>query len=208
MPALAGRLALIKASGTAVVMTDEPTSTSDNQTYTVTDAARRVWDRSAAITVEVGGVPTGETYTVNRLAGTVRFASVDAGRGAVTVTTSYLPMTTVARAHSFSLSTSADNQEVTAFGDDWRVRIQGMKEASASLERYLDPVDPLFQDMLIDSGEAVLEFWVDRLGSTPEFRMRARPSSVTSEAAVDGVVGESVEFEGISDNDGRAVHAF
>ena len=99
MASTAGKLALVKVTGTSTAFTAEAAAnTGDNQTYRMTNTAKRVWDRTATITVKVAGIATGESYTLDRLRGRVTFATVNAARGAVTLDGSYLPLTTAARA--------------------------------------------------------------------------------------------------------------
>lgn len=49
--ALAGRKAQVKISGTATTFTGETTTTTDDQIYQIDDTTKRVWDRTATITV-------------------------------------------------------------------------------------------------------------------------------------------------------------
>src|SRR4051812_21765948 len=93
MPGIAGRKALVKVTGAPVAFAGEATTDSgDHQTYQITNAAKRVWDRATTLVVKVAAVVTVESYTFNRLTGKVTFATVNAGRGAVTLDGAYLPL--------------------------------------------------------------------------------------------------------------------
>ena len=53
---IAGRRALVKVTGVPVVFTDEATTDSgDHQTYQLTAALKRVWDRATTLVVNVDG---------------------------------------------------------------------------------------------------------------------------------------------------------
>jgi hypothetical protein len=80
MAALAGKKALVKISGTATAMTAEATTTTDDQNYQITDTAKRILPLDATIVVDDNGTPTVESYTLNRLNGTVTFARPNHGR--------------------------------------------------------------------------------------------------------------------------------
>lgn len=202
--ATAGRKAQVKVSGTAVSFTDEATTSSDDQTYQITATTKRVWDRTVTITVEEDGVATEESYTVNRLTGAITFDSVDALRGDVTVTGSYLPLSVVGEAFEYSWSGEGDNQDKTAFGDDYIKRIQGLKDFTSSLSKFY--VDSTFVDHLTDGAVVVLEFYVDS-SSAYDVRAWAICSSNEISASVDGLVEESIEFEGTGDADRRVIAA-
>lgn len=191
----------MRVSGAAVAFTDEATATADNQSYQISDTAKRVWDRTATITVEEDGVPTVESYTVNRLTGTVTFATVDALRGAVTVTGQYLPLTDAATAHRYSTSRSRAVPSDTAFGQTWETVVSGVKAIRGSLSRWV--IDEYFGDALVAGTIVVLDLFPDRSG-TRFTRVWALLNSEQMEAAVDGVADESVEFTGAHDADGRS----
>lgn len=191
----------MRVSGAAVAFTDEATTDlGDNQSYQITDTAKRVWDRTATITVVEAGVPTVESYTVNRLFGIITFASADAGRGAVTVTGQYLPLSEAATAHRYTTVRSRAVPTDTAFGATWESFVAGMKKITGSLSRWA--IDEYFGDALVNGTVVVLDLMPDRSG-TRATRVWALLNSEQMEAAVDGVVDESVEFTGYADADGR-----
>lgn len=150
----AGRLRAIKISGTKASLTAEPTTTSDNISYQITNAAKRVLDYSETITVDDGGSPTAEDYTLNRLSGTVTFESADTRT--ITIDGYYLPMTTVAYAHADSINNACDLQETPKYGDTHMSRIAGLKGAEGSLSQW-DITDTTFEDDLIAGLPVVLE---------------------------------------------------
>ena len=74
MAKLTGKKALVKVSGSPLTLTNEATTDAgDHINYQITNAAKRVMDPTAAVTVKENGVATSAPYTLNRLNGTVTF---------------------------------------------------------------------------------------------------------------------------------------
>lgn len=185
------------------------TNSGDHALYTITNAAKRVWDRAVAITVYEDAVPTVEAYTINRLCGTITFANVDAGRGAVTVDGSYLPMSTAARAKQFAFTITmgllddSDFASVQANGG-MVSRIAGLGDITGSIGRHWT-VDTYFSDALVAGVPVVLEFYYDIAAITvPDVICWALLGKEATQSAVDGLVGEDIEFQGTTDADNRA----
>lgn len=191
MSELAGRLATIKVSGTAVTLTAEATSTTDNQIYQITDAAKRVLDRDTTPTVLDDGVETLESYTVNKLNGIITFESVDALRGTITVTGKYLPMSTVAYAHNFSYNRGVNIMDITPFLATHYKRLAGTKFASGTLSQF-DLSSTYFADTLVAGKPVVIEFG-DTATSEP-IRCWALLENAEMTAAIDNPQDEIVSF--------------
>jgi len=203
MAGIAGKKALVKIPGVAVSFTAEAfTDSGDHQTYQITATAKRVWDQNAAITIKVGGVTTGESYTINRLLGTVKFATVNAGRGAVTADGSYLPMSTVAEAKEYSYTITAANAIDCSFGDDWATRVRTTLDVSATLNRWW--VDVFFRDALIAATVLVLQFYSDSSGSA-DLLAWVLPKGENWSSQRAGLSEESLQFDGVLDADNRAI---
>jgi hypothetical protein len=152
-----GKDTVIKISGAAVTITNEAAADSgDHQMYQITNAAKQVLDVLTPPTVKVGGTTTVESYTLSYLNGKVTFATVNAGRSAVTVTGKYLPLTSVAYAHVMSTKSAVDMMEVNTFGFDYKKRINGLKFASGSLGQW-DVLDTTFTDALLAGVPVVME---------------------------------------------------
>lgn len=113
----AGYVTKIKKSGTTTAFTDEAATLVSGKTYKITDATKSVWDRSVTITADDGGTPvaSADIESVNYLMGTITFASGYTPSGAITLSGSYLPMTVVAGANSFTLTQSANALDVTTY---------------------------------------------------------------------------------------------
>jgi len=70
--ALQGYNALVKTQSSAIAFTDEATTTSDNKTYQITNATKRIFDYETELIVkDDASVVTG--YSFNKITGTVTF---------------------------------------------------------------------------------------------------------------------------------------
>lgn len=189
MSELAGRLAVVKVPGTAVVMTAEATTTTDDITYQITNAVKQVLDRTATITVKDGGVATSEAYTLNRLNGTVTFETKDETR-VITIDGKYLPMSAAAGAHQYNYNKSVELHDVTAFLATHKARIAGQKWAAGTLSSW--DINDYFSDALTAGDPVVLEFRGQTAGE-PE-RVWALLESSEMAAAIADAQSETVTF--------------
>lgn len=202
MSATAGKLVRLKLSGAAVAfVTEACTDSGDGKTYQITNATKRVWDPAASISVFYNAIlKPASTYTLNRLTGQITFASAP-GALAVTVTGSYLPMTTVAEGRSFGFSAKATALEDVVFGDTDITRTQIQRMASGSIGMYW--VDDAFDAAFVAGGQLVVEVAVAS-GSTPLARAWAILTERSHDAAVAGAQDESLTWESTTDADGRS----
>lgn len=199
--ATAGKRGQVKAVGAALPFTTEATTATGNISYQITDATKRIWHRTATITVLDGGVPTVEAYTLNRLTGTVTFGS--AAARVITLTGQYLPTVTIGCATEYSWTLTADNQDSTCFATEWIDRTQALLDFAASLSKFFD-INTYFWETLDGDLDLVLEFYIEYT-STPNIRAWAKVSSDDISNAVDGLSEESVDFEGVHDADRRVI---
>lgn len=200
---LAGKVAQVKVGGTAVAVLAEATTTTDDTNYQITDTTRRVFDPTVSVTVNDGGVPTVEAFTLNRLTGTVTFGSANPAR-VITVDYSYLPVAVLAEAKEFSLSVSAANEADNAFGDSWVTRVQTLKDVSGSLGRW-KIVDETLYNNLVNATVGLIEFYSDGADTFPRWRAWTLLSSWDMSAGVTGLIEESIDFEGVHDNDENVI---
>lgn len=187
----AGKDCQIKISGAALTLTNAAVTNIDNQSYQITDASKQVLDLATPVTVKVGGSTTTESYTMNYLNGKVTFAIVDAGRGTVTITGKYLPMTVAAYAHTSSESMQCETQDVTPFGATHKKRIAGLKSASGTLSQF-NVADTIYKDALIAGVPVVIE--VRPISTDKPDRYFALLESAEVAAAIDGVQDETISW--------------
>jgi hypothetical protein len=207
MPGIAGRRALVKIVGAPVVFTNEATTDAgDHQNYQITAAVKRVWDQATALVVKVGGSVTAEVYTFNRLTGTVRFATINAGRAAVTLSGAYLPLTSAIGATNFSYSLSKqaiDDTDFDAAYIGFKTCQHGALDVEGSIGRRFT-IDTTFRDALLAGAPVVIQFFSDR-NAAPDLTVWALLSKDAITAAQDGIQSGSIDFKGAPDDQGVAV---
>lgn len=205
MAGISGKLAQVKVSGSGVAFTAEAcTKVTANTVYQITDAAKRVWDRSATISVYKDAVLQAATlYTLNRLTGTITFLADIGAPPVVTVTGTYLPLSVAAEAKSYTYGIRGDALDDTAFGDTYETKLHGLKSASGRVGRW-HTTDTYFSDALVADAPVVIEFWSVSTGAF-DVKMWAMLDSDSMSVALRGVNEEEVSFIGSADADGRVV---
>jgi len=140
------------------------------------------------------------TYTLNRLFGKITYPG-SASR-TLRVSGEYLPSVEVAQAREIEISLSANNEDVSVFGNAWVQRAQNLLDLSASLSKFRE--DATYQGHITNGELKVLEWFIDR---TSDVYLRAWViySSVDGSSSVDSTIEESIELEGVTDADGRTV---
>lgn len=194
--AYSGKKALIKVSGVSVAMTNEATTVQSgagittNTQYKITNISKQIIDINSPITVNVGGSPVTTGFNVDTLNGTVIFDT--ASVRTVTVSGKYIPTSTAAECHEWSLKINAETQDVTSFGDDFVKKIQTMKSAEGSLSKWFS-TDRYFANALVAGLPLVIELYPqDTLN--PDRVWGVLTGDETS-AAVSGASDVSVSFE-------------
>lgn len=208
MPGVAGRRALVKVVGAPVAfLTEAMTDSGDGLTYQITNAAKRVWDPTAAILVYADAVQQAAgSYTLDRLTGRVTFTA-NQGAAVITVSGSYLPASVAARGRGFSWNLQAtlaednDYDQVNTDGGFQRKQ-QVLLDVSGTVMAKFS-ADAYFRDALLNDEIVVLEFFPDR-SQAHDLICWGRLSKVDLQAAVESVQERSIEFQGATDADGRA----
>lgn len=195
------KAAIYLASPPAVTFAAEATTPDAARlTYTITNAAKRYWDKDTAVTVERStdagvtwaAVPASQ-YTLQHVGGKVIFGAAQAVGTLIRVSGSYLPVSQLAEAREWSLDTSVDTVETTTLGAAWKTQAAILRSASVKLSRWW--VDSWFLDQL--ANRLVVVLYVDSaVGSRYEGYARLKADSVKVAAA--GLVEEdlSLELEG------------
>lgn len=186
--ALQGFGALVKAESSAIVFTDEATTTSDNKTYVVPDM---IFAYGSDIVVEDGGTETTEDYTVNWLEGSVTFATADEER-VITVSGEYVTLSTIAYANEFAFNGTRDLADITAFGQDSKVYYPTLVSAEATIRKFYE-VDGYFVNLLADGLVKVFELYAD--ADAEPFRFYGLISGDTVGAVIDGMIEESITIQ-------------
>lgn len=168
--------------------------------HQIDSAAHRHWTRDPNTAgrprMLIGGSTVGvPTYDVNYVQGIVTFASTVSG--VVTGDVEYLTASSVAEGREWSLQVDRDMFEVSTFDSGgWREFQQNVNGAQASVARYWSTGGGGggdFFDRINTDTDCVLELYPS---STAGDRYEAY-AFITSDAigaAVDGIVGESIDF--------------
>jgi hypothetical protein len=132
---------------------------------------------------------------------------VDAGRAAVTITGQYLPMATAVGAKSYSYTLAAGALDATTFDSansnaGFIDRVQGQLDVSGSIGLRWS-TDVFLRDALLNDSVVVLEFYSDR-NAARDLAAWARLNKNQVDAAVDSLVEHGIDWQGVTDIDGRA----
>lgn len=200
--AIPGYKCLVRVSGGALTLTDEPTTAdAAYRVYQITDPAKQVLDPFATITVEVNGSPVSSGYKLDRLFGKVIFDSPLQPTDVVTVSGKYLPMATAAEAYELSYTLQAENADATRFQDTWVKRTQVGLDASGSFSQWFLTGADMAGELM--AGDVVLiEYQVD---NQVDLRAWALLSSTEPASQPRAIQTENIQWQGTEDADGRVV---
>jgi hypothetical protein len=141
---VAGYIVQLRLGGTPVAMTSEPCVLVSGKTYQITNAAHRIINYSATLTVFDGAVDhTVDVLSIDYLNGTVTFKSTYTVTGAVTVTGQYVPTTVAGKARSFTLTQGGAEIDTTDYATaladgGWRTYDPGLKNVRLEMRGIYD----------------------------------------------------------------------
>lgn len=109
-----GYVATLKKAGTATAFTDATTEELDGMFY-ITNRAQSLIDHNSSVTVSDAGaaVASADIDHIDFLQGGVKFVSTYTPTGPITISGDYLPLSPICYAQTFSLTQSADTENVT-----------------------------------------------------------------------------------------------
>lgn len=151
--ALQGYLASIKGQSSATTLTNAPTTTTDNLTYTITNTSHRILDVNTPVVVSVDGTPVTTGFKVHLLDGKVVFDT--AVVRTVTITGAFVALTELVQAKGYTLAISADMNDKTTFKKAFREFMPGLISGTATVSAFY--IDNYFFDWLIDGTAKVVE---------------------------------------------------
>jgi len=194
MAEIAGKIASIKVGGTPVSAAAEALTRISNTVWQVNNAAKQVLVSGVTVEWDNGGWTQVSYADVNLLTGTFTFggAGYAAGQSLRIKAGNYVPMTTVAYAHSYSLAKAANLREVPRFGDTHKRRIVGLKTASGTLSQW-DIETDFFHDVLTAGNPLVIEFIPSSVSNM--IRIWAMLDRVEMIAAVENPQDQRVSFQ-------------
>lgn len=152
-------LTSVKLAGTSTTLTSEPCSSYSTaaRTYRVTNAAKRLFDRTQAFTFKKGAttvVPTSIDY----MFGVVQLSTANtATTGTLKATGKYIPLVDIAGANAYTLALGRTLLEDTTFASTgWKSRIPGLLDASGTISRF-DNLDLTFINLINSNAQTVVE---------------------------------------------------
>lgn len=166
-----------------------------------------------AFSADIDDVAASE-YTINYLTGTITFLVAQAASTTVRVKAStgeYLTLANVGQAKSFTLTMQANNLDSTVFGSsDFMGRVQGQRDTSGNIGRYIDTAAPTQFHDAIQAGRAfVFDFYSDATDAADQdgwdFRVRGLITGRSNDVNFDSLSEEALDFEGTSDDQGNAI---
>lgn len=157
--ALAGYLTKVRISGTPTVSTGSSLSTAGGTStapvWSIDSTVREIFDRSQAPAFFAGGSTISSTAIrdINYLFGKVTFNSTTViGNGVATIDVTYMPMTSVAGANSYSLTQTQDVLDDTDFtSTGFRSKHMGLADVNLTISRW-DTNDIEFMHRLLGSS--------------------------------------------------------
>jgi hypothetical protein len=168
--------------GTSTAMAAEAMTLVSGKTYQITNAAKRIIDRSILPTVFDGGVDhTADVLSIDYLFGKVTFKAAYAPAGAITITGNYLPTQNLGKSMSHTLTQTAAAKRTTDYptaqaNDGHNTFEPGLRQCSLETGMIYNSADA-WAAALVAREELILEINPDgisksiargffRLGST------------------------------------------
>lgn len=187
--ALKGYLASIKGQSSAVALSLEATTSTDDQFYQITNVARRILDINTPVVVRVGGNIVTTGYKVKYLTGTIEFDTVEVRT--VTVSGAYVSLTELAQGKSYSFNGTADMLDKTTFKKAYREFESGLKTGTAEIQLFY--LDTYFYDWLMDGSVKVVELYVADAEDPIRFLALVADDSIN--IPVEGLVDQSISLQ-------------
>ena len=165
--------------------------------FTMTTTSKRFLDPAHLPVVKLAGTPITSYSSIQYPGARFNWASA-LGAGAVTIDGYYFTVATLAQCKSWELAAEFDYIDQTCFGDTMRISVPSMRSATVTIQGLaLDDAtggDDRF--LLLKNANLVgLDLFMDATGSTEKrYTVYARPSNVTSTAAVDGIIEQPLSF--------------
>jgi hypothetical protein len=201
----AGHHAIIYASGTEATLTSEPcTNLSIHKVYQITAAAKQVLSPTYAVTTNGTGA-----FTVNRLTGTLTFATDQTTNEPITLTGKYLPMGQLLYAKDFSLSIKPKITDITPFGQNYQTVTRSLNDVNGTIGTFYDPTEvatlsiaPYWNTEMLADATIAIKFYMSANYSLLAWALM---DSEELKDAVDGVLEQTISWSGDSDADGHIV---
>jgi len=204
--AFSGYQAQLLAAGSPVSFSKETGLTNDNQKFVITDNQKSIFDPQAEITVEESKdgsswtLSNPDSYTVNRLEGSVTFLNPRETNISIRFSGSYLPLSKAGQSYEYTYTIEVENQEVPEFGTVYQKRVRGLTSVSGEIANWYN-TNSLLGTALQENKIVVIQFKSSDVA--PDLSLWATISASEVASTADGMIEENIEFEGTTDSDGR-----
>ncbi|HEY9059344.1 MULTISPECIES: hypothetical protein [Pseudobacteroides] len=197
MGSVAGRVGgvFVQTEDAPEVFTDEAAAPDLSLTrYTISDSAKRYWDKNLPVTVKVNGEVQFSGYQLEHCGGVVVFDEAKDGDDVVLISGSALVVEQHGGFFNWSAELGMETPETTTFmSNGWKEYISSVKEYSASAESYWG--DEEFFSRL--GQEVIIALYIDTTASKTRYEGYGIISSDGIETAADDVVNDSIEIQGV-----------
>lgn len=197
MGGIAGKVGgvFLKTTDAPISFTDEAATSDLSLTrYTIVDSSKRYWDKHLPVTVKVNGEVQALGFSIEHCGGVVAFSEARDSEDVVLVSGSFVRVEQHGGFFSWSAELGVDTAETTTFmSNGWKEFIPSIKEFTASAESYWG--DEEFFSRL--GEEVVIALYVDTTSSRARYEGYGIISSDNVEAAVDDMVNDSIEIQGV-----------
>lgn len=195
--AIAGRVGAIHISDVGVAPTafTNQVTTGDvpRLRYQINNNAFRYWPLDAAISVFRNAVPVTTGFTLERAGGFVVFDVAQGGGDAITVSGTALTMIQAGGMFNWSIDLEAETADASTYASGgWKEFRQIDRAWSGSAEAYWGN-DQLFRSW---GNIIVVRLFVDAGASQRCYEGFALITTDSVESPVDGLIEESIDFEG------------
>ncbi len=195
--AIAGKLGAVymKTTATSTTFTNEATTEIVADTrFRITNAAKRFWDKAAAVTVKKNGTTITTGFTIEYAGGEVVFDTALQPADTITVSGKHWTMEQKLLCNNWSLDASQDLGEITTFASNgWKENLPTLKEFSVAVESYW----PNNEFTAQFGDEVALQLYVDSGANKYRYECFAILNSESIETPVDDIINDSLEFTGV-----------
>jgi hypothetical protein len=192
--AMSGKLgAVYRINGASVALTNEATTADTSyKRYTITTAAKRYLDDSAAVTVKKNGATITTGFKIEYAGGVVVFNAALLPTDVITVTGKYFNITQCTGFFEWTLDAEADIKEVTTFNSaGWAEYATLKKGWTAAANGYW--ADGTFAGLL--NTRTIIVFYIDQANNKRyEGYLFIKKNSVKVPA--NDIVEESLDIQG------------
>jgi hypothetical protein len=197
MGAISGRVGgvFVQTEAPTEVFTDEAASADLSlRRFTISDTTKRYWDKNSPVTVKLNGDVQVSGYQIEHCGGVVVFDEAKDGYDVVLVSGHFVTVEQHGGFFNWSAELGVEAPETTTFmSNGWKEFITSIKEYTASAESYWGD-DEFFSRL---GPEVIIALYVDTTSSRARYEGYGIISSDSVEAAVDDVVNESIEIQGV-----------